>query len=376
MQVVSQIEFRPSTGPERFVPAPWSGLNAERLQRAKFSFITRRVDPSLPASLIPNAKPAAGDLVLARIERLGQHAHLQLPDGRRSTLFRGDEVVLAYGARYAPDQYEGRVPDDLSPCDLLAGGGIAGQALTWPVGLRKPTRIEPIGLLGDEQGRPLNLRRFALPAIALADRRRAPVLAIVGSSMNSGKTTAAASLIRGATRSGMRVAAAKVTGTGASGDFWMYVDAGAEHVLDFTDCGYASTYLVGTAAVESVCMQLVAHLQTQAPELIVLEIADGLFQTETAALLRSSAFRNLVDGVIYCAADAMGAAGGVDWLEQRGLKVLGVSGKLTSSPLAQREAAAATRLVVWTREELAGSAAIGEIRAACAQIGEQTAVAQ
>jgi dethiobiotin synthetase len=376
MQVLSQSESRFPTTAARHGRGEWAGISPVRLEGVKFSFVTRRVERPLLASLVTGAKPTAGDLVLARVTKLGQHNNVHLPDGRRSTLFVGDEVVLAYGARYAPDQYEGRVPSSLSACDLLAGGGIAGEALRWPSSVRKPTRLEPIGLLGDEEGRPLNLRRFALPTANGDDRRSAPVVAVVGSSMNSGKTTAAASLIRGATRAGFRVGAAKATGTGAGGDYWMYADAGAKHVLDFTDCGYGSTYLIGTTAVESVFAQLVAHLQSQAPDLVVLEIADGLLQQETAGLLRSAVFRSLVDGVVYCGADALGAAGGVEWLEQRGIPVLGVSGKLTASPLAAREAAAATKLPVWTREDLANSERAVEIRAASSRTLARTGTAR
>ncbi len=55
--------------------------------------------------------------------------------------------------------------------------------------------------------------------------------------MNAGKTTTAASLIKGVTAYGMKVGAAKITGTGAGGDFWFMIDSGTEPVLDFVDAG-------------------------------------------------------------------------------------------------------------------------------------------
>ena len=48
-----------------------------------------------------------GDLVLAHVEKIGQHRRVQLSSGRPSLIFPGDAVVLACGARYAPDQFEG-----------------------------------------------------------------------------------------------------------------------------------------------------------------------------------------------------------------------------------------------------------------------------
>jgi hypothetical protein len=48
----------------------------------------------------------------------------------------------------------------------------------------------------------------------------------------------------------------------------------------------------------------------------------------------------------------MGAADGVAWLRDHGLTVRAVSGALTASPLAVREAAEATSLPVLTAEAL------------------------
>ena len=158
--------------------------------------------------------------------------------------------------------------------------------------------------------------------------------------MNAGKTTTAANLIKGLVKANVKVGAAKVTGTGAGGDRWTLVDAGANPALDFTDAGYASTYRVPPLQVENILIQLCSHLTVEGVEFIVLEIADGLFQEETGRLLASPAFAALVDGIVFAAGDALGALAGVEWLRRRHLPVLAVSGLLTASPLASREAAA------------------------------------
>ena len=101
----------------------------------------------------------------------------------------------------------------------------------------------------------------------------------------------AANLVKGLVSMGNQVGAAKVTGTGAGGDVWILTDAGAEPVLDFTSVGLPSTYHAGAAAVERVFMQLHGHLAAAGVDAIVLEIADGIYQCETAALLRSMRWR-------------------------------------------------------------------------------------
>lgn len=338
-----------------------TALDQGRLAGAKRAYTTRRVDLAAARKLLTEGvTPVAGDLVLARVMRIGQHGGLQLPNGRRATLFVGDEIVVTYGNRYAPDQFEARVPGHLGACHLVAAGGIAAEARSWHSRMKRPTEIEPLGILADAAGQALNLASFRIPDDNVTPARLPCVIAVVGTSMNAGKTTAAAHLIRGLVLRGLRVGAAKVTGTGAMGDVALMADAGAHCVVDFTDFGFASTYRVPRPDVERILRQAVVYAGHSA-DAVIVEIADGLYQEETAALLKSPTFRRVVTGVVFAAADAMGAAAGVEWLEQRGLPVLAVSGALTASPLGVEEASRATRLPVFGPAELSDPDRIGAL---------------
>lgn len=324
----------------------------KRLVKAKAAYTTRRVPINEASYLISgDVIPKSGDLVLARVDRLGQHCRIELGNGRRAPLFPGDEIILCYGNRYAPDQFEGEIPDNLGPCHMVAAGGIAANAISKHAGKKAATRITPIGLLADVNGRPINLADSALEPITPGDEMPMTIAA-VGTSMNAGKTTAAAYLIKGLVNAGLKVGAAKVTGTGAGGDVWLMTDAGAELVFDFTDAGFASTHRVSLRELESIVTTLTAHLQQAGVDVIVMEVADGLFQEETSALLCSPVFRQAVDGIIFAAADAMGAATGVNWLYDHDLPVVAVSGKLTASPLTVRETQGATGLPVMGLDQL------------------------
>lgn len=336
-------------------------LDHQRIARAKRGFTTRRVHLADSVTLInPDHPPRAGDLVLARVDQLGQHVWLEAPSGRRQTLFVGDEVLIAYGNRYAPDYFEAVVPEHTGPCQLVAAGGVAGEVLSARNGLKQPTALTPVGLLAEGEGRVLNLARWMMP-LGEAERR-VPTLAVFGTAMNAGKTTTAAWLVRGLARAGLRVGAAKVTGTGAGKDLWLMADAGAKPVLDFTDAGHPSTYRLSSQAVERVILTLTTALETAGCEAIVLEIADGIYQPETAALLTSPAFRDRVDGVVFAASDAAGSVAGVAALQRAGLVVVGVSGKLTAAPLAVRETLLATGLPVLDLEALGDPANLGMLR--------------
>lgn len=316
-------------------------LTEQRVTQTKRAYTTRRIGADRMHTIVnDNDAPEAGDLVLARVTNVGQHYRIEQADGRMATLFVDDEIIVAYGNRYAPDQFEAEIPRDLAPCNLVAGGGIASSVITAHGKMSTATAIQPIGFVGDTGGRRLNLRDASLSLIACL-RRRPRTVAVVGTSMNAGKTTVAAHLIRGLAQSGATVGAAKVTGTGAGKDLWLMRDAGAATVVDFTDAGVPTTYMLDMSELERIFTTLTNHLANAGADYIVLEVADGLFQRETAQLLDSSLFGEVVDGVLFAACDAMGAVAGTRWLHERGLPVWGVSGMLCSSPLGLQEAAAA-----------------------------------
>ena len=330
------------------------GEEWSRLAKVRQAYSTRRVPRHAMRCLRMGLAPNSGDLVLARVKRLGQHGGLHLSNGRRCALWVGDEMIVAYADRYAPNQFEARVPSDLSPCQLVASGGIAGSVVgAHEKVARRATDIIPVGLLAlDPEGPALNVADFALPSLSERPREITTLVA-VGSSMDSGKTTALANLAHGLAGLGLRVGYAKVTGTAAGGDPWLLRDAGAEQVLDFTDMGFASTYRVPVNALEEVAEQLVSHLAEMDVEVALLEVADGLLQPETSALLASPRFRALVDGVLYAAVDSLGAAHGAAILGRQGYPLLGFTGLLAAAPLLAREAQRTADLPIYGRSELA-----------------------
>lgn len=314
-------------------------------EKMNIAYTLRRIPPSSMHCLMTGVRPQAGDVVLARITRLGHHQNLQLPNRARKRLFVGDYVVVAYANRYASSQFEALVPKDLGPCQLIAGGGCAGTVLNQNSAIRRgATQLEPLGLVCEsEVSGPINVAGYALPPLP---QRAAstPLIAVVGSDMDSGKTTTAAYLVRGASQAGLRIGYAKVSGTGASGDPGFLLDAGAAEVVDFTDAGYPSTYLLPPRVCEGIFQQLVNYLELQGVDGIVVEVADGLLQKETAALLATPVFRRNVDAVLLATGDAMSARCGKLMLDDWALPVAGFSGAIECSPLQRREAAEATGL--------------------------------
>lgn len=325
----------------------------ERLpEDLKWAFSARRIP--LAAAYGHDSQPTgaiAGDLILGRVAELGQHPRIQLASGRHAALNTGDLIVMPCGARYAADQFEGIAQIDAGGCDMLAGGGCLGRMRWRHDRMRMPTRILPLGRVTGAAGQVLNTADFALPD-PMRPEPALPVIAVIGTSMNSGKTTATVALARGLTLAGWKTAAVKATGTGSFGDFHSYADTGACYVGDFTDAGMVSTYLEPTARIRAGISRLSAAASRAGAQIMVMEIADGILQRETAALLADGGFRAGISGMIFACGDAVAAVGGVAQLGRHGIRPLRITGLLSCSPLAAAEAAEATGIEIASRQQL------------------------
>lgn len=330
----------------RYTPS----LNTPVPHDAKWAFTTRRVDPSHVSGLVTNYSQAmSGDLLLGEIVSIGQHKKVQLASGRYSLSYVGDHVVMVCGDRYAPDQFEGFAEISAEQCDMIAGGGVLGRMVAAHGKMSTPTRIRPVGLLADADGDVLNIASYSMPSAQIPPRVK--VIGVLGASMNAGKTTAAVSLAYGLKKAGYAVSGVKATGTGAFGDFNAFRDAGIP-VADFTDAGMVSTYRMPLERIEQGFETLVGTAARCGAEIVVVEIADGVFQSETAEILAGSRIRDRFDAVMFAAPDALGAVGGVTILRTHGMEPFAVSGMVTVSPLAVREAQRATGVAMLTRAEL------------------------
>src|SRR2546422_8957555 len=130
-------------------------------------------------------------------------------------------------------------------------------------------RLEVLGLVCDEDGRVRNIGDGALtPRQTLTET--APLVLIAGACMNSGKTYAATELIKQATRAGLRVAAAKLSGIACLRDTLNMGDHGAIATASFLDCGLPST--VGLSDLAPIAKAVIARLNESAPDFIVIEM--------------------------------------------------------------------------------------------------------
>ena len=309
----------------------------------KFGFTTRAVPLAVMAGAVPmHAQPRSADLLLAEVLDLGRHYRMEVRSGLTMDLFPGDLIVGAFGNRYATDQYEGYVPSrPVEGCDLLSVGGVCGEVASQHASMvLDPTRLRILGLVSDKDGRPINQCAYGLPPYVLSDslQRSAEVILVLGSAMNSGKTTTAGTLARALSRANFSVAAGKITGTAAGKDARFFEACGARPVLDFTSAGYPSTYMLSLEELLGIYNSILGHLRAANPDYIILEIADGIFQRETRMMLGSELLPDSVDHVFFAASDSLSAEHGVRSMREYGLPLRAIAGSVTQSPLASREA--------------------------------------
>lgn len=270
-----------------------------------------------------------------RVERTEFHKFLTTAENRRMRLYPGARFVGVFGNRYACDAFEAEVAgtDNLS---LLTAAGMVGTVKSRHHSVAEPTQISLVGYLSAAEGSRMNLKQQLFRPAA---GRRMPrnLIYVVGTGMNSGKTTTAARLTNGLSNLRIRVAPCKLTGSVSNRDQDEFSAAAARQAIDFSDFGFPSTYLCNQAELMELFYAMLAEVTANDPEVVLMELADGLLQRETAMLLAEPEIQGACRGVVLSAESSLSALWGTERLRGLGFRVLAVSGKFTSSPLAMRE---------------------------------------
>jgi len=289
------------------------------------------------AVVASSAAPRAGDVVVVRaLTDSATYNMLELPTGRLAKINPGDVLIGVLGRRRALKGFVGEVPATVNSGDqlhLLNMGGVIGSCTGHHSSLSDAIQVEIIGLAADEQGRVRNIADAALPPQTSLGET-APLVIIAGTCMNSGKTYAATELIKQATRAGLRVAAAKLSGIACLRDTLNMADHGAVAIASFLDCGLPST--VGALDLPTVAKTIIGRLNESAPDLIVIELGDGILGGYSVeSVFDDLELREATAGLVFCASDYVGAWGGIELLRRRGINIDVIAGSVTDSQMGE-----------------------------------------
>jgi len=280
-----------------------------------------------------------GDVIAVRVlSRKSTYNQLELVTGRFCELKPGDVVGGALGHRRALCGYAGHIPESLEQgalVHLLNLGGVIGLCDSYNQNVGAPFECEVLGqvlhfpFLAERIGVPASIRHDALP---LSEDLvcSTPVVVVVGTCMNSGKTRACNSLIQELVHRGLRVSAAKCTGVSLRRDIHEMEDSGASRTLIFTDFGVVTTSRHNSARLTR---SMLTQLSKGSPDLIVLELGDGLLgDYGVDAILEDETIRRCFRAVVLAANDPVGAWGGLELLKNRyGLRPDVVTGPATDN---------------------------------------------
>jgi hypothetical protein len=231
---------------------------------------------------------------------------------------------------------------------VLNLGGILGQCTSANPEIGAPFKAQVLGAvlsfpeLGDRVGRPAHIRDHAVPAADTLEAR-VPVVYVAGTCMNAGKTVAATELVRGLSRAGLRVAAAKLTGVSLMRDALSMLDAGAVAVLTFNDVGIATTHPGVTVATAKGIFNRLAQSR---PDVIVAELGDGILgEYGVQDILHDAELTGAAGAWVMAAPDPVGCWGAVEVMRNRfGLEVSVITGPATDNEVGRDYVTAELRL--------------------------------
>lgn len=292
-----------------------------------------------PRVVVGSEIPARAGAVIAVRVLDEKHRYNQIEDlhGRLMTVHKGDVVAGVLGTRDALRGYAGEVPESVAPGDilhLLNLGGVIGTCTSHNPDVGPPARVEVLGSVLEfkELGRRVGTPAMIDPGpVAVADHLDAlpPLVLLVGSCMHAGKTAAACALVRAATDRGLNVGVAKVTGVALRRDVLEMTDHGAVVATTFADAGMPSTCRGDVLPAAKGCLNHVGKLR---PDLLIVELGDGLMGTYgVREILSDPEVQAATGAVVLAATDPVAAWGGTLILGELGLEATAITGPATDN---------------------------------------------
>jgi hypothetical protein len=111
-------------------------------------------------------------------------------------------------------------------------------------------------------------------------------------------------------------------------------DHGAVATASFLDCGLPST--VGHEDLAPIAKSIINHLNTFSPDLIVIELGDGIVGGYAVdSVLRDKEIKEVTSSFVFCASDYVGVIGGKAVLAELGIDIDVVAGSVTDSQMGE-----------------------------------------
>ena len=273
-------------------------------------------------------------VVVKVLEEQTKYGKLELTTGVMSKIKKGELIIGVLGERKALAGIVGIVPKEIKTGDVLNVlniGGVIGKATSWNkdfVNLPIPVKVLGEVIMNNKS---LNIHDSIqkLDSVLL---KTAPLIVVMGTAMNVGKTTATVKLIQSIkNKTKLNFVAAKLSGIAAQKDILAMKKAGADQVLSFLDVGISST-INNHGLVVPAAKTIINKLTKKKTDLIVVELGDGIIGWYgVEKLLNDKEFSKAMSFNIMCAHDLVGAKGSYDMLKILNLKIDFFAGPVTNN---------------------------------------------
>jgi hypothetical protein len=277
----------------------------------------------------------AGNVIVVKaLQEKSVYDTLELDTGRMAHISREDVIAGVLGRRRALKGFVGDLPETIAVGDrlqILNLGGVIGVCVSGHRDFGTPLQVEVLGM-AVKKGKPLNIAEGAVPPRkSLAGIADFPPLVLVeGTCMAAGKTQAACEIVQKLNQRGWRCAALKATGVACMRDLLNMIDHGARDGLSFQDAGLPST--VDTENLPAVVKGLLAKLAEGKPDVIVVELGDGIIGGYgVQSLLKDAEILRATRVHVMCANDLVAAWGAVSVMKELGLRIDVFAGPATDN---------------------------------------------
>jgi len=263
----------------------------------------------------PRDRWRTGDYVVGEVvSQPGGLNQIELTTGRMATAADHDWVVGALGKRSATLEAVGdwEALGAESRLEALTAACVLGKCTAKSKFLPPLLSLDYRGHVLVE-GKARNMRDYVLPKPEGACT--APMVLIIGTSMDAGKTMTARVLIRLLKARGLRVGGVKFTGVGRYRDILAMADAGADAIFDFVDAGLPSTSCPRSDFEFSIDY-LLARLAAAAVDVIVAEAGASPLEPYNGDVVIEHV-QDLVRCTVLCASDPYAVVGVMNAFETK-----------------------------------------------------------
>ena len=298
-------------------------MKNKKIRLTKISSIVRRLHLPYEVEISPVITPCEGGVIVVEaLDHAGKNNVFELSSGRIGKLIKGDIIPAVLGKRRALREYSCDIPHSLKPGDELyfsCESGLVGEINGVNENWGTPMKVKVLGSL--KKGKKfLNIKDYGLKK-TFSKKNSVPIIAVVGTCMDSGKTTIICKIAQYLRNKGVKISGAKLTGVAFMQDPFKMKDSGIDPVVDFVDAGLPSTCGNSEEVLQAV-FSIIGEVNKSHPDVIIAEFGDGLIgEYHVSNILKNEWFKKQVKVLIVAANDLVAAWGAKQFVQSLGLDV-------------------------------------------------------